>query len=270
MAMSYAILGATGNVGGSILKILLKQPDNEIHCLVRSPAKLYKLNPEVKNNPKVHIHGGDINNIEVLTQCITCVHAVFLTVAATANQPGCTIAQQTARAFLEALKRIRDQDPNRRLPRLVVLSSASLDHHLCRDLPPFFHSIMNMAASYIYDDLREAEKVLRAQDDWAKTVFIKPGALVHDEQKGHQLSLDRQQTFLSLLDLAAGMIEVADGENDYWDGKNVSVVPTAKDVKIEWKVPIFIFMGLLFYFFPGLWPYLGELSEARWAVVRSP
>ncbi|KAK0862482.1 hypothetical protein LTR87_016566 [Friedmanniomyces endolithicus] len=89
-----------------------------------------------------------------------------------------------------------------------------------------------------------------------KSVFIKPGGLVHDDQKGHELSVDKQQTFLSFLDLAAGMVEAAQAEDGRWDTKDVSVVPTAKDVKIEWRVPYFVLQGFLMHFFPWLWKYL--------------
>lgn len=85
---------------------------------------------------------------------------------------------------------------------------------------------------------------------------IKPGGLVHDAQKGHELSTERQQTFLSFLDLAAGMVEAGQAEDGKWDMKDVSVVPTAKDVKIEWRVPYFVAQGLLLHFFPWMWPYI--------------
>lgn len=112
--------------------------------------------------------------------------------------------------------------------------------------------------SFVYDDLRVAEKFLREYEDYISMTFIKPGGLVHDAQKGHQLSMERQQTPLGWLDLAAGMVEVADAEVDVLDMKNVSVLPNATDVKFPWQAPFVLAQGLLVRFFPFMYPYLGQ------------
>lgn len=49
---------------------------------------------------------------------------------------------------------------------------------------------------------------------------------------------------MSYVDLAAGMIEVTDAGGTY-DWKGVTIVPTAPDVKIEWRVPLRMARGLL-------------------------
>lgn len=79
---------------------------------------------------------------------------------------------------------------------------------------------------------------------------------MHDEQRGHEVSTERSRTLLSFLDLAAGMVEVADAEGDHWDMKDVSVLPTARDVRIEWRVPICSLKGLLYHFLPALYWHL--------------
>jgi len=253
---SYAVLGATGNVGSALLEVLLKTPDAEVRAYVRSKAKLLRMRPDLADNDRVRIHEGGIDDIARVTDCISDTKAVFLAVGLSENVPYCTIMQDTAHSVLSAMKQLRAQDTHCRHPRLVVLSSASLDAHLCRDLPRFAHSVLLMGSSWIYADLRAAEELLRSQEHWVKAVFVKPAGLVHDRQQGHKLSTDRQQTFLSFLDLAGGMVEVAEEDDDYWEMKNVSVLPTAKDVKIEWWVPWYMAKGLLFHFCPGLYPYL--------------
>ncbi|KAK1067298.1 hypothetical protein LTR74_006502 [Friedmanniomyces endolithicus] len=254
---SFAVLGATGSTGSSITKVLLSQKDLSIHVLVRSKPKLFKTIPGIESDSRLQVFEGNIDNIDVLTECIRGTKAVFLAVAINDNMPGCTIAMDTARSVVAALERLKQEKPDYELPRLVILSSASLSDHLMRNFPKLAHAAMLTAASYIYQDLREAETFLRAQEYWGvKSVFIKPGGLVHDAQKGHELSLDRQQTFLSFLDLAAGMVEAAQAEDGKWDLKDVSVVPTAKDVKIEWRVPYFVLQGFLMHFFPWLWKYI--------------
>ena len=95
---------------------------------------------------------------------------------------------------------------------------------------------------------------MRLHRSWLNATFVHPGGLVHDAQKGHAVNLEKttSQTFLSYLDLAAGMIEVADAEGKY-DWVGVSILPTSKDVKVEWRVPIFLVAGLTFHFLP--WMY---------------
>lgn len=63
---------------------------------------------------------------------------------------------------------------------------------------------------------------------------MKPGGLLHDKQRGHELSTERARTtFLSFLDLAKGMVEIANTKDNRWDMKNVSALPTSKDAKFE-------------------------------------
>ena len=80
---------------------------------------------------------------------------------------------------------------------------------------------------------------------------------MHDSPIGHELKTERQQTFLSFLDLAVGIVEVADRDGDRWDMKNFSVIPTAK-TEIEWRAPLLLFKGILFHFLPWTYPYLKD------------
>ena len=113
------------------------------------------------------------------------------------------------------------------------------------------HWILSTSFSYVYTDLEHAEAYLKMHRKWLKTVFIQPGGLVEDKQRGHAIDTEKQQTFLSYADLAAGMIEVAEKGGYDWQG--ISVVPTTKDTKIEWRVPGRMVKGLTFHFFP--WMY---------------
>ncbi|EMC93816.1 hypothetical protein BAUCODRAFT_36270 [Baudoinia panamericana UAMH 10762] len=256
MVNTYAILGATGNTGSSIIEVLTKSHDVEIHAFVRSKSKLFGLFPHLENDSRLKVYEGTLSNLDVLQSCIQGTKAAFLAVAVNDPRPGVTIAQDTARAVLAAIGRMRSQDPQAKIPRLIVLSSASLDDHLCRNMPNWAHQLLLMMAHSIYEDLRRAETILRAEEaNGVRTVFIKPGGLVHDTQKGHELNLDRQQTFLSFLDLAAGMVEAADAEDGKWDMRNVSVVPKTNDTRIEWRVPFFVMMGLWYYFLPWTWAW---------------
>lgn len=256
---TYAILGATGSTGQAILDNLSKSPKYTVNAYVRSKAKLERLRPGISQSDKVNIFEGDLRDIPLMTRCISNVSAIFATVAVNANVPNCTIAQDTAQVIVAALCNLRTQNPDAKLPRVIVLSSATVNPTFSRDMPAPFHWILETACSNIYGDLRRAEQYMRLHKSWMNATFVQPGGLVHDKQKGHALSLERQQTFLSFLDLAAGMIEVADAEGKY-DWMGVSVVPTAKDVKVEWMVPLFMCAGLTLHFLPwtyGVFQYLG-------------
>jgi putative NADH-flavin reductase len=259
---SYAILGATGQVGSSILDALLQSSTKDkdpvsIRAFVRSKQKLLTMRPALASHPRATIHQGQLTDTALLASCIHSTRAVFLCIAAQENQPNCTIAQEQAAAVLVALEKNKNhQEPP---PKLIILSSASLEPHLMADLPPIFKSIMHTAASYVYADLRLAETYMRTHvPEDVELIFIKPGGLVHDKPVGHKLSTTRQETFLSFADLGAGMVEAADSEKGVWaEAKgNVSVVPAREGTRIEWYVPWFLVKGSLFHYFPAVYPYL--------------
>lgn len=86
--------------------------------------------------------------------------------------------------------------------------------------------------------------------------FMMPGGLTHDIQQGHELSTERQQTFISFLDLAAGMIEVADSGGE-WEGKHVSVILSkGRKAKFEWGVPVMLEKRVICYYCPWLYGWL--------------
>jgi hypothetical protein len=80
---------------------------------------------------------------------------------------------------------------------------------------------------------------------------VQPGALVEDVQKGQALSLDRCSTFVSYLDLAAGMIEIAESGEHNWKG--VCVMATSEKVRFEPKAPLQVARGLVWHFAPWLY-----------------
>lgn len=259
---SYAILGATGQTGQALLTILLQSAKDDvknINLYVRSRARLERLQPEISTNKKVQIFEGSIQDVSLISRCISHVSAVFAVVASNENIPGLRIAQETAHTIVAALCELRAQDPDTKLPRIIVLSSATINLHLCRHMPALLYWLLRNAFSNVYADLVLAEEYLRLHRSWLNVTFVQPGGLVHDARRGHAISLDREETFLSYLDLAAGMIEVADA-GELYDWKGVSVVSTADDVKTEWKVPLYMAKGLLWHFMPGLY----RLSKFWW------
>lgn len=250
----FAVFGCTGQVGSSVLDLLLKSPDSTIHAYVRSRQKLYAMRPQLETATNVRVFEGSLEDTDLLTDVIHGTQAVFMAAAASDNVPGCTVARNQAEGVVRALEQLR-KEPDSKLPRLVILSSASLNRELNKDFPTPAYYLLHMAASYVYHDLEQAEHFLRSHD-WIKQVYIKPGGLVHDKPRGHVLDTERQETFLSFIDLAAGMVEVGQEGSDKWNLQNVSVRPASPGTKIEWRVPLFLMKGLLYHFLPFTYPYL--------------
>ncbi|GMF81681.1 unnamed protein product [Aspergillus oryzae] len=258
----YAILGATGNTGQALLNVLLQSPDNQIHAYCRSASKLNRLYPEITQHRQVKVWEGSLEDVSLLSECIRGTRAVFMVVAIPDNMPYCTIAQDCTNAVLNALKRLQVEGCQS-LPKLIVLSSASLEDSLCADVPPLIHRILNIAAGNLYSDLAEAEKTLRAEKHWVSTTFVKPGGLVHDVQRGHTLSTTTAKTPVSFLDVAAGMVEIANVDDKRYDMMNVSVNAIGDGTAFPWKGVYYVMTGLLFHFFPWTYKYFGDCPMAR-------
>jgi putative NADH-flavin reductase len=120
------------------------------------------------------------------------------------------------------------------MPKIVFLSSCSLNPLIEANEPKLLVWVAATAFSHAYADLALAEAYLRLHKSWLDVTFITSGALVEDEQKGHVLTMDYVKHFLSYPDLAAGMIEVAETGGYEW--KQVGVSPTGKDMKFEYVI----------------------------------
>jgi putative NADH-flavin reductase len=258
---TYAVLGATGNTGTALIQIILRSPDNQVHAFCRDKAKLSRLLPEAVTNPNLHIYEGTIDNIPVLASCIRATRAVFLVTSTNDNVPGFRVGQDLAANVLVALRENLKHQPltataTATKPKLILLSSATIDPLLSRNTPYLLHRILLWSASNVYNDLRQTEALLRAEEDWVKTIFIKPGALSVDIQRGHALSLTDESSPLSYLDLAAGMLEAADDEGGVYDMQNIGVVNVAGRAKFPRGTALCILTGLARHFFPGLHAWL--------------
>lgn len=262
---SYAILGSTGNCGSAIIQNLLESTQNKIHAYCRNKAKLHRLLPQILDNKQVHVFEGSIHDVELMADCIRGTKAVFLVATTNDNIPGCRVSQDSAATVIRALEKIKsDSPPGLKLPKLVLLSSATIDDHLARHMPGWFRPIMLAAASNVYTDLRKSEEVLRSHDSWISTIFIKPGGLSLDISRGHRLTLDEEESFVSYLDLSAAMIEAADAEEGRYDGRNVGVTNAkrGKGAKFPRGTPMCIMLGLARHFLPWMHPYLPSTGPA--------
>ncbi|CZT15476.1 related to toxin biosynthesis protein [Ramularia collo-cygni] len=253
MVASYSILGATGNCGLALLNLLLETTDATIKVYCRDRSKLVRLAPAVANTTRVEVYTGSITDVDVLAKAMWECSSVFLTASTNDNIPNCHISQDLVRTVIAALK--KSKDAGAAIPRLVLLSSATIDPWISRK-NPWVNAIVRRSAWHVYKDLELAEDILRANEDWVKCVYIKPGGLSLDIQRGHRLTLDDEESFVSYLDIAAGMIEAASDEKGRWDNKNVGVVNANGKAKFPGGTPRCILFGLLRFYFPFLHEYL--------------
>lgn len=259
----YAVLGATGNTGRSLVRLLLSGSDAEVHAYCRNKDKLGQLLPDLVDNRNLKVFEGSISDVELFVDCLRGCQIVFLTVSTNDNIPGCRLSQDSVNTVIQALFKIKS-GPNGSpaMPKLVLLSSSTLDEHLNRSMHFWFKPMMKRAGSFVYHDLMVAEEMLRAQESWISTIFIKPGGLSIDKQRGHALSFDEQESFVSYLDLAAAMIEAGYDPDGKYDMKNVGVINTGGGAKFPRGTPMCIMFGLLRHFFPWLHPYLPVTGPA--------
>ncbi|KAK2594647.1 hypothetical protein QQS21_007623 [Conoideocrella luteorostrata] len=257
---SYAVLGATGNCGTALIENLLRIPEARVHAYCRSKSKLLRLLPAIGEENRVEIFEGNIQDVELITSCVQNCRAVFLVVSTNDNIPHCRLAQDTATAVIQSLRSLKDRPDNAATtpmtPKLVLLSSSTIDDHLSSHAPALLRWILLSSASHVYSDLVKTEKLLRAEEEWLTTIYMKPGALSVDTQRGHILSLDEQESPVSYLDLAAAMIEAVNDENGNYDLKNISVLNANGKAKFPAGTPLCILVGLLRHFFPFLHHYL--------------
>lgn len=284
---SYAVLGATGQTGSHILQLLLRDhPSAEINVLVRSRAKLEALLPDTLGaySLRLHIYEGTITDIPVLTACLKGVKTAFLTVATMYNVPRIRIAQDQSEAVVAALEKLRGDDGDddrdaknvvasgkaeaasstttgrsqkKDLPLLVMISSAETQiDPFCLETPYLIRSFLFCCNYWIYTDLIAAEAYLRARSDWIDTVFFKPGGISIDIQRGHILSTEKSQTFVSFWDVAAGMIDCGtEQDRKAIAGKSVSVLSRTK-AKFPLGTPPLLLRNLTGYLFPRLYEWL--------------
>ncbi|PCG92023.1 Hypothetical protein PENO1_090780 [Penicillium occitanis (nom. inval.)] len=238
---THTVLGATGNTGRALIETLLQNPDAKINAFCRNRRKLIQLLPQTESNPQIEIFEGSISDISLLASAIQEASAVFLVISTNDNVPGYHVGQDVAINVIRALEKLKlNSTSGGKPPKLILLSSATIDDQLSRHTPYILRRILLLSASNVYNDLRETERILRAEQSWLTTIFIKPGALTVDKKRGHALSFSEESSPLSYLDLAAGMIEAADAVDGRFDMQNVGVVNTNGRAKFPSGTPLLV------------------------------
>ncbi|KAL4945002.1 hypothetical protein BDV06DRAFT_232178 [Aspergillus oleicola] len=238
---TYALLGATGATGSSVLRHLLQdRPKIErINVLVRSASKLLRAFPglDKRRSPIVHIYEGNSTNAKALDACLHNASLLFMCVAQNGSPMGTTLVQDTAAAVIGALRRRQDQPYK---CTVIQLRSASLNPALAVQVPQLVHRLVSFCLFAGYQDLRRAcslyEEAARA--NVLHFVLVDPPTL-HDSQgtqpTGHRLiATEKQAICLSYADLGVALCEIADRAPKFY-GRAVGVTATGS-VKQTWGV----------------------------------
>jgi hypothetical protein len=253
---TFAILGATGATGQQLVRCLLQNPENRLHLYVRSQPKLLKIFPEIQNHEKVRIFEGSMNDIELVSACLDSTKAVFSVLASNDNIPGMTIARDSAATIVSALKTLKERDIAAKLPRVVVLSSTSVNPLLYQNEPKLLHWIVYNAFWHLYQDLKDAERLYaQALEDgtlMADVRFVQPAALVDGDCSGVvSLSQDKMSQVLTYGDLARAMVQA--GEDPDLKLHKIGVVVDGEKLSFQPGLPMMVLEGLIWTFAP--WMY---------------
>jgi hypothetical protein len=241
----YALLGATGSTGSSVLRCLLSAPprDAKLNLLVRSKAKLLAAFPNLEENtsPKINIIEGNSTNSLNLQACLADASVVFMCIGQNESKRGSRLCYDTVSSILSAVKAIRAQQSNTFIaPTILQLRSASLNPVLARHAPYPVRKIVSFCLYYNYADIQRACALYEAAaiEGLAEYIYVDPPT-IHDaegtQRTGYQLILtEKQATALSYADLGAAMCEIARRGKEF-KGMAVGVTAIGK-VRETWGV----------------------------------
>jgi hypothetical protein len=214
---TYAVLGATGQTGSEIVRALLPT-EAHLNIYARSLTRLQSQFPSIQSAPNVTIFIGDLSDTELLTSCLSNADVVLSTVAQNRNEPGLSVAQQTALAIIQALepRRLNPKD----LPTVVFLSSGAVmpDKNAERN-DTFAQRLVHWCIYWVYTDLEKSFELFKA-NPWLSVTIAAASALVHGTEHEVELVDDKEAASLLITytDLAKGMIMMGerDGMENMW------------------------------------------------------
>ncbi|BCS19621.1 uncharacterized protein APUU_20053A [Aspergillus puulaauensis] len=241
---TYALLGATGSTGSSVLRRLLQTASEtdsfSVNILVRSRPKLLGMFPglDQRRSPTVRIFQGESTNPELLDAVLHNASILFMCVGQNGSPMGMTLVQDSAVAVVDALRRQRRHQGS--ACTVIQLRSASLNPALSVQVPRLVHRLVSFCLFAGYSDLRRACEVWHDASlaGLLQYVLVDPPTL-HDADgrraTGHELIIAESQTIcLSYADLGVALCEIADRALEF-QGKAVGVTATGP-VRHTWGV----------------------------------
>lgn len=249
-----ALLGATGHTGRLVLRNLLTSGYNqmELHIYVRSKEKLIALFPDILSDTRVTIFQGNIQDDGLMQRCLSGVSTIICTLGENENIPGIRVMQDFARSALEALKSLKDNSSHWKLPRLILLSSATWNKRFADSRPAILHWMIRNAFAQSYEDLVKAQELLKASPSLLSMLLVQPNALVDEAASGCEISTDFAYMAVSYEDLADGFVKLA-SDPMYTDIDAVGVSSRSAENGLRYFPFVFskVLRGLMFQFIPG-------------------
>ncbi|KKK22280.1 hypothetical protein P175DRAFT_0179077 [Aspergillus ochraceoroseus IBT 24754] len=243
---TYALLGATGATGSSVLRHLLRNQSDSlsINILVRSKTRLLQTFPDLRTtrNPAICIFQGSSTDPEILGQCLRDASVVFICVGQNGSPMGTTLSQDTASAIIDALRRRRqaEEGSQHRPCTIIQLRSASLNPALAAQVPRFVHRIVRFCLFASYADLERAcAYYSEAQRQTLLEYILVDPPTLHDTTGTHPtgyrlISTEPQAPALSYADLGVALCEIAQRRGEL-HGQAVGVTATGR-VNQTWGV----------------------------------
>ena len=242
---TYALLGATGATGSSVLRHLLAEPPKglKLNILVRSRNKLLQAFPHLEETSafEIRIIQGTSTESGALQKCLAGADAILVCVGTNDSRPGQSLMYDTAAAIVDTLKSLQKIDGNDyQLPTVLMLRAGPLNEFFAAHIPAPARFMLNFCLHFGYADLkRGADFYGSAVNEYPgllQVIFVDPPAL-HDapgtERTGYEVVVNEQlNPMLSYADLGAAFCELAERREEF-KGKGVGVGATGK-VKTTW------------------------------------
>jgi hypothetical protein len=284
---TIAVLGATGQTGQELVKLLLtRHTDCKLHVYARNADSLYSKIPSLRSAQHAKVFIGSLDDVTFMQGVLQDVDVIISTIASNQNSPGCDVVTRASYSIVKALEAEAartssspsqpDRDTRKvALPRLVLLSSVTLNPRRMAEIGDSFgYKFVYTAFRNVYDDLKRAIAYLEQQSSLLELVLAEPGGLIHRPATGIELVPDEMGSeFVPYPDFADAMIQMGLAESGGGGKKNMGkgqgqVKHFGIRVKGEEKLGATEFFPLLRYMLPGFvasfLPWLWKLLENWW------
>lgn len=248
---NLALLGATGQTGRETLRKLLKHDFDKLKIYVRSEDKLLRQFPDILSDRRVEIHTGSIHDHEVLEQCLSHVCTIICTLGSDGMEPD-TILSDSAHAIVQTLRTFKDRDAAWHKPRLIYLSSATLNERSAAARPKFVHWLIEYAFHYGYDELRIAQRLFAENEDLFSLLLVQPNVLMRDTPAGYTITTEAALLGCAYPDLGDAFVELV-FNNQYEELNAVSVSSKNGDQALRYAPYILfkVLQGIFVTTIPG-------------------
>jgi len=256
MAVTIAILGATGKTGREVLQRLSAKQDVNLRIYVRSHSKLAGLFPSLSSDSRVSVFQGPLEDIDNMSKCLNGAQKIIFTLGENDNLPGVSVIEDGVKSVLAALAALAALHQGKKewqRPRVLMLSSATWNPTLSATRPALLHWAIKTAFAHPYADLRRGQAALLNAPSLVDVLLVQPNALIEDEPSGHEISVERASLCVTYGDLGAAFVDLIDQEFDKLPAVGVSSKTGDDGLRYGHILGYRIIRGLCATYIPGFW-----------------